>query len=237
MPHGTARRSRSSSPRSWNLTPQIELEISGFEMGEIDVLLDGRGLDQEDELPPIDAGATPVTRAGRPLGSWRASPALRRRAAARELRPCAGDRQGGHDVRRPALQRADRGPRLGLGGGQTRRFCHGVGRALLGGVPIISEDLAWPCGEPVDQRRHSFRLHGLATPAGDHCRRRRSLQRAHEPVRVEQEQCRDGLALSLKARAHLRVQGGQRARTSTMSRSGGMAGTGPMSGTMSARTH
>jgi len=46
------------------LTPQIELEISGFEMGEIDVLLDGRGLDQEDELPPIDAGATPVTRAG-----------------------------------------------------------------------------------------------------------------------------------------------------------------------------
>ena len=46
------------------LTPQIELEISGFEMGEIDILLDGRGLDQEDELPPIDAGATPVTRAG-----------------------------------------------------------------------------------------------------------------------------------------------------------------------------
>ena len=44
----------------------------------------------------------------------------------------------------------------GTGGGQTRRFCHGVGRALLGGVPIISEDLAWPCGEPVDQRRHSF---------------------------------------------------------------------------------
>jgi DNA modification methylase len=46
------------------LAPQIELEIGGFEMGEIDILLDGRGLDQEDELPPIDAGATPVTRAG-----------------------------------------------------------------------------------------------------------------------------------------------------------------------------
>ena len=36
------------------LAPQIDLEISGFEMGEIDVLLDGRGGDQEDELPAID---------------------------------------------------------------------------------------------------------------------------------------------------------------------------------------
>ncbi len=38
------------------LEPQIDLEVSGFEMGEIDVLLDGHGLDQEDDLPPIDAG-------------------------------------------------------------------------------------------------------------------------------------------------------------------------------------
>jgi len=46
------------------LAPQIDLEVTGFEMGEIDVLLDGRGLDQEDELPEIDAGAAPVTRSG-----------------------------------------------------------------------------------------------------------------------------------------------------------------------------
>ena len=46
------------------LAPQIDLEVSGFEMGEIDVLLDGRGLEQEDELPPIDASATPVSRVG-----------------------------------------------------------------------------------------------------------------------------------------------------------------------------
>jgi DNA methylase len=46
------------------LAPQIDLEVSGFEMGEIDILLDGRGGDQEDELPPIDAGTTPVSRAG-----------------------------------------------------------------------------------------------------------------------------------------------------------------------------
>jgi len=44
--------------------PQIDLEITGFEMGEIDVLLDGDGRDQEDELPLIDSTAAPVTRPG-----------------------------------------------------------------------------------------------------------------------------------------------------------------------------
>jgi DNA modification methylase len=46
------------------LAPQIDLEVSGFEMGEIDFFLDGRGLDQEDALPEVDAGAAPVTRTG-----------------------------------------------------------------------------------------------------------------------------------------------------------------------------
>jgi DNA modification methylase len=46
------------------LAPRIEIELSGFEMAEIDVLLGGSGLDQEDELPPIDAAAAPVSRLG-----------------------------------------------------------------------------------------------------------------------------------------------------------------------------
>ena len=47
------------------LAPDMGLEVSGFEMGEIDVLLDGGGgLDQEDELPEIDAASAPVTRPG-----------------------------------------------------------------------------------------------------------------------------------------------------------------------------
>jgi DNA modification methylase len=46
------------------LEPQIDLEVSGFAMGEIDVHLDGRGLDQEDELPEMEAKAAPVTRPG-----------------------------------------------------------------------------------------------------------------------------------------------------------------------------
>jgi DNA modification methylase len=46
------------------LAPQLDLELSGFEMGQIDHLLDGDGLDQEDEVPPIDACSPPVTRLG-----------------------------------------------------------------------------------------------------------------------------------------------------------------------------
>ena len=48
------------------LEPQLDLELSGFEMGEIDGLQsDDGGLDQEDELPPIDPATTmPITRMG-----------------------------------------------------------------------------------------------------------------------------------------------------------------------------
>ena len=45
------------------LAPEIGLELSGFEMGEIDALLDGGGLDEEDELLPIEDGVAPVTHA------------------------------------------------------------------------------------------------------------------------------------------------------------------------------
>ena len=46
------------------LAPEISLDVTGFEMGEIDAMLDGGGLDEEDELPPIEDGAAPVTRLG-----------------------------------------------------------------------------------------------------------------------------------------------------------------------------
>ena len=47
-----------------DLAPQVDLEITGFETGEIELLLDGSDVDQEDDLPPIDAEATPVSRLG-----------------------------------------------------------------------------------------------------------------------------------------------------------------------------
>ncbi len=122
------------------LAPQIDLEISGFEMGEIDILLSGGGLDQEDELPPIDPAAprrSPALGDLWILGEHRllCGDALRAESYDRVL----GTDKARHDVRRPTLQRADRGPRLRVGRGQTWRLCHGVGRALPGRVPIVPE--------------------------------------------------------------------------------------------------
>jgi hypothetical protein len=47
-----------------DLAPQVDLEVSGFETGEIELLLDGGDRDQDDEVPPIAAAATPVSRRG-----------------------------------------------------------------------------------------------------------------------------------------------------------------------------
>lgn len=46
------------------INPQIELEASGFEIGEIDSLLDDCGVSQEDELPEIKKETTAVSQAG-----------------------------------------------------------------------------------------------------------------------------------------------------------------------------
>ena len=46
------------------LDPQIELEITGYESGEIEGLLGGSGIDQEDELPEVENGTAPVTQTG-----------------------------------------------------------------------------------------------------------------------------------------------------------------------------
>jgi hypothetical protein len=46
------------------IDPQIELEITGFESGEIESLLGGSGIDQEDELPGVENGSAPVTQLG-----------------------------------------------------------------------------------------------------------------------------------------------------------------------------
>jgi len=46
------------------IAPQSELEFTGFEAGEIDSLLSDNGLDQEDEVPPIETGTRPVSQPG-----------------------------------------------------------------------------------------------------------------------------------------------------------------------------
>jgi hypothetical protein len=45
------------------MDPTIDLQITGFETGEIDVSLDGASIDEEDELPP-EQNSPPVTQIG-----------------------------------------------------------------------------------------------------------------------------------------------------------------------------
>ena len=44
--------------------PQSDLELTGFEPGEIDFALDGCGADEEDEVPQVEPGGAPVTQLG-----------------------------------------------------------------------------------------------------------------------------------------------------------------------------
>lgn len=46
------------------INPQIELEMSGFEVGEIDSLLDDGGISEEDDLPEVKKGTTTVSQNG-----------------------------------------------------------------------------------------------------------------------------------------------------------------------------
>src|ERR1700738_438820 len=46
------------------ISGEIDLRISGFEMGEIDVAFEGSGSDEEDDLPALNATSTPVTKPG-----------------------------------------------------------------------------------------------------------------------------------------------------------------------------
>ena len=46
------------------ISGEIDLRISGFEMGEIDVAFEGSGSDEEDDLPALNKTSTPVTKPG-----------------------------------------------------------------------------------------------------------------------------------------------------------------------------
>ena len=46
------------------ISSEIDLRISGFEMGEIDVAFEGCGNDEEDDLPALNGTSTPVTQPG-----------------------------------------------------------------------------------------------------------------------------------------------------------------------------
>jgi hypothetical protein len=74
-----------------------DIEVTGFSLGEIDIILDEAsekkpiGPGPEDDLPPV--AAAPVSRKGRSLDPWLAPPLVRRRSLRQRLRPVARRRE------------------------------------------------------------------------------------------------------------------------------------------------
>ena len=97
-----------------------DLQISGFEMGEIDVAFARAAGDEEDELPALDETAPPITKLGDLwlLGEHRllCGDALARR----QLRAPSRRRAGADGLHRSALEHSYRGQCLGARRGQTR---------------------------------------------------------------------------------------------------------------------
>ena len=154
------------------LAPQIDLEVSGFEMGEIDLLLDGRGVDQEDDLPKIEHGTTPVTRAGDlwALGEHRllCGDALQAETYARLL----GTDKVEMMFADPPYNVPIEGHVSGLGKVKHANFAMASGELSPAQFQSFLTTSLGHAASSVGRRRHSFRLYRLAPPAGAHCRRR-----------------------------------------------------------------
>ena len=129
-------------------------------MGEIDVLLEGCGIDQEDELPPIDTAGAPVTRPGDVwiLGEHRlhCEDALRPESYAKVLGTDTADMMfaappynvpvAGHASGLGAIKHADFAMASGeLSSAEYRAFLetalgHAAGRSINGAVHFVCVD-------------------------------------------------------------------------------------------------
>ena len=157
---------------------QVEVEITGFESGEIEGLMGGSGIDQEDELPEVENGTASVTQLG---DLWTVGEhhlycgdALDPDSYARVL----GTDQASMAFIDPPYNVPVAGHVSGLGAVKHGDFAMGAGELSSTLICTLLEDLPWRCGNAVHRWCHPLCLHGLATPARAHGCRRRRLQRA-----------------------------------------------------------
>src|SRR6266404_5643296 len=102
------------------ISSEIDLRISGFEMGEIDIAFAGSGNDEEDNLPGAERDLDAGDVAGRSLASRRTSHPLRRCPEVRELRPASRRRAGPDGFYGSAVEHSDRRSCLGARHRQAR---------------------------------------------------------------------------------------------------------------------
>ena len=184
------------------LNLDFSLELTGFDMGEIDLRIEGLEIvPEKGRADPADAVAEAVPGpacldARRPLAARTASRAVRQRARGGELRHAHGRRKAAMVFTDPPYNVPIRGHVSGLGRVQHREFAMALGRDEPGGVRRVS------CGKPArcwpsnsrDGSLHFIcmdwrHLQDLLQAAGA------GLCRAEEPVRLGQGQRRHGFAL------------------------------------------
>jgi hypothetical protein len=187
----------------------IDLQETGFEMGEIDSFLDDFGLGQEDELPESTVNTLPVCVPGDlwVLGEHRLLCGDARSADSYDLL-LGRDRARMLFTDPPYNVAADR--ISGLGAVKHANFVMASGELSSEQFCTFLPDLAGSCGAILREWGGAFRVHGLAARnrIGGFCER--DLQRTAKPLRLEEKQRRHGLALSLPTRVRVRLQGRQR---------------------------
>ena len=187
------------------------MTVTGFETPEIDVLIQELDLDGSRSIKPmrfprLTDSAPPVSRSGISGCSVNIGCSARTRPRRNpSFRARLGIKAQMVFTDPPYNVRID-GNVCGLGAIKHREFQMASGE--MSEVEFI-EFLKTTLGHLAALQRRRvdpFRLHGLAALLRADLGRARRLQRAEEPVRLEQEQRRHGLAVPLEARAGLRVQ-------------------------------
>ena len=158
----------------------VDIELTGFEMAEIDLILEeareatGAPSGPEDDVPERSPGPA-VTQTGDLWLLGTPSPAVRGCPRPGRLRSPARRRQGGIRVHRSAVQRRHRRPCLRPRPRSSSRVRDGIRRDERGGVHGIPGSGIWSPRQEHRRRLDPSDLHGLAAHGGDARRRRQGL--------------------------------------------------------------
>ena len=188
----------------------VDLQLSGFEMGEIDVAFARSAGDEEDDLQALEGIATPVTKLGDLwlLDNHRllCGDALAPESYGRLL----GEERAQMVFTDPPWNIAIAGNVSGLGAVKHEDFVMASGEmSATQFESFLRTSLGNSAAHSVDGSIH-YVLHGLVEDARASRRNRDDLFRIKKPLRLVQTQWRDGIVISVATRARLRVQARRR---------------------------
>lgn len=192
----------------------VDVELTGFEMAEIDLILEEAREASNVASGPEDAAPEPLPgpAVSQPGDLWRLGVHRLLCGDARDqiaYDALLEDAKADFVFTDPPYNVPIDGHVSGLGGIQHREFMMASGE-MTEAEFTISRNGVWAPGRELCRRFDPPDLYGLATRLGDAGRRSHGLSRAQEPLHLEQVQRRHGLILPLQARAGVRMEVGHR---------------------------